>query len=622
MSVQFGKYSFEGPPLDSKEFDGARAMLARCSPDTEGSFLDANVGMLYRPLHTTEESEREKQPFVSKSGVVVTWDGRLDNREQLIAGLGGQVSNSATDVAIVASAYGRWGRDCFRKLIGDWAMSLWDPTAHTIILARDFVGTRQLYYSIAKDHVTWSTILDPLILLAGHSFELEEEYVAGWLSFFPAPQLTPFRGVSAVPPCSFVCLSKETRQTHKYWDFDARKRIRYRTDVEYEEHFRVVFCDSVKRRLRSDSPVLAELSGGVDSSSIVCVADDILAREGGPRLDTVSYYDDSEPNWNERPFFTKIEERRGRAGCHINIGRNDHGDVACNPTQYQLTPASAGKESDAYLQFAASLIAAGNRVMLSGIGGDEVLGGVPTAVPELADLLASGRIATFARQLKAWALITRKPWIHLFRDTLHLFLSPPMSIGGSSGQGQQPFWIKADFIKRNQRAFEGYRSRVKIAGPPPSLQENLFTLESLRRQLSCLILPTEPPYEQRYPYLDRDLLEFLYAIPREQLVRPSQRRSLMRRALNGIVPDEVLNRRRKAFVSRAPMMTISSELARLGNKRELMISAFGVVDANHLADEMRKAKHGGEVVIVPLLRAFALEAWLTSLIGRKVLSGA
>src|SRR5581483_4360900 len=113
------------------------------------------------------------------------------------------------------------------------------------------------------------------------------------------------------------------------------------------------------------------------------------------------------------------------------------------------------------------------------------------------------------------------------------------------------------FVSRNQRALAEYRSRVKIFGPPPSVQENLSTLEALRRQLASLMLPTDPLHEVRYPYLDRDLLEFLYGIPRQQLVRPNERRSLMRRALKGVVPDQVLNRRRKAFVIRSPIITIS-----------------------------------------------------------------
>jgi len=137
-----------------------------------------------------------------------------------------------------------------------------------------------------------------------------------------------------------------------------------------------------------------------------------------------------------------------------------------------------------------------------------------------------------------------------------------------------------------------------------------------------VVLPADPLHEVRYPYLDRDLLEFLYAIPRQQLVRPKERRSLMRRALKGIVPDEVLNRRRKAFVIRAPIITISEQLARIGEEKELMMSSFDLVDRAQLLEEMRRIVCGADVPIVPLLRALTLEAWVSALVSRKVLSGA
>lgn len=621
MSLQFGIFHFDSRALEPRHVELVRARLARYSPDPEGSYSDSNVEITYRAFRTTEESRPEKQPYVSGSGAVVTWDGRLDNRGELLAEMGESPSSSLTDVEVVAAVYHRWGTGCFRKFIGDWALSVWDPRTGTVVLATDFVGTRHLYYSISKDQITWSTILDPLILDSPHSFDLDEEYVAGWLSFFPASHLTPYRGVLAVPPSSFVRLSKRGSWCSKYWDFGPGKRIRYRTDAEYEEHFRSAFKQAVKRRLRSNSPVLAELSGGVDSSSIVCVADDTLACESGSRLDTVSYYDDSEPNWDERPFFTKIEDRRGRTGCHINLHHEGQQEDT-STSDYGLSPAQAGRNSDAYLRLAACLERSKSRVLLSGIGGDEVLGGVPNPTPELADLLASGRIGAFAHQLKIWALSLRRPWIHLFRDTLRLFAPLPGSLFNSSDQSKIPCWVRAEFVARNQRALTGYRSRVKIIGPPPSFRENLDTLEGLRRQLASLVLPADPLYEVRYPYLDRDLLEFLYAIPRQQLVRPKERRSLMRRALKGIVPDPVLNRRRKAFVIRAPIITISQQLQRIAERRELTMSTFGVVDRTRLLDEMRRAICGADVPIVPLLRAFTLEAWITTLVGRKVLSGA
>ena len=193
------------------------------------------------------------------------------------------------------------------------------------MLAKDPIGTRHLYYSFDNNQVTWSTILDPLVRFAGKTFALNEEYIAGWFSMFPAAHLTPCVGIHSVPPSSFVLLRPGKHTVSKYWDFDPGKKIRYRTDAEYEEHFRTVFATAVQRRLRSDRPVLAELSGGRDSSSIVCMADTIIARGAAdtPRLDTISYYDDSEPNWNERPYFTKVEEKRGRTGWHINVGAQD-----------------------------------------------------------------------------------------------------------------------------------------------------------------------------------------------------------------------------------------------------------------------------------------------------------
>ena len=275
MSVQFGKCNFDGVPVDPGDLDKVRPLLAPYGPDGEGCICKDNLAILFLAFHTTKESRREIQPHVSQSGALLTWDGRLDNREELIRRLGGGISVTSTDLEIVAAAYGHWGTDSLAKLIGDWTLSIWDAKNRCLILAKDFIGTRQLFYSVEKDHVSWCTILDPLVLLAGHSFELHKEYVASWLACFPAPQLTPYVGIHSVPPSSFVRLETDKRTIVRYWDFDPGKRVRFGTDAEYEENFREVFSSSVRRRLRSDTAVLAELSGGMDSSSIVCMADEI-----------------------------------------------------------------------------------------------------------------------------------------------------------------------------------------------------------------------------------------------------------------------------------------------------------------------------------------------------------
>jgi len=133
-------------------------------------------------------------------------------------------------------------------------------------------------------------------------------------------------------------------------------------------------------------------------------------------------------------------------------------------------------------------------------------------------------------------------------------------------------------------------------------------------------LSSELPYEKRYTYLDRALLEFIYAIPREQLVRPGQRRSLMRRALVGIVPDEILNRKRKAFVARAPMVAISTEWDSLMELSQHMVScSLGIVEFNALSETLRNARHGQEIPIVTLIRTLAVESWLRNLANSSLL---
>jgi asparagine synthase (glutamine-hydrolysing) len=618
MSIQFGRWHFQSAPPAPRYLEKVQAALAGHGADGTYRYSEVGVDILYSALHTTKESRREKQPQVTASGIVLTWDGRLDNRATFLGQLGNTVVSDSPDVSIVASAYERWGASCLAFFVGDWALSIWNPHDRSLILAKDPIGTRPLYYSLDQDQVTWSSTLDPLVLCAGKSFKLNEEYIAGWFSFFPATHLTPYVGIESVPPSSFVRLAPGQRTISKYWDFDPDKRIRYSTDAEYEEHFRAVFRESVRRRLRSDSPVLAELSGGMDSSSIVCMADAIVAQGSvaTPGLDTLSYFNDSEPNWNERPYFSKVEEKRGRIGFHIDLGCQDPNPFKIERDEFQAAPGSGDRRNNAATERSNCIRAGGHRILLSGIGGDEVTGGVPTPTPELADLIARVRFRTLARQLKGWALAKRKPWFHLLLEAVSQFLPP--CIVSVPNHRRPPSWLQSNFARRYRFALAGYESRLKLFGPLPSFQENVSTLSALRRQLTCNALPSDPPYEKRYPYLDRDLLEFLCAIPREQIVRPGQRRSLMRRALVGIVPNEILDRRRKAYVSRAPFSALSRERTCFDELSINMIaSSLGIVSAPSFAQTVQRAREGQEVPIVTLMRTIELEIWLREIRRRN-----
>lgn len=614
MSLQYGKYDFNGRPIEPGDLACARALLDTFRGEGEQVFYEGQLGIVCRPFSTTRESHNERQPWITCAGSVITWDGRLDNREELTAGLSEPLGVESTDLEIVAAAYERWGIECLGRLIGDWAISVWDADAHSLFLGRDVIGARQLYYSFIGGQATWSTLLDPLVQDAGHRLALELEYVAGWLAFFPAAHLTPYRDIHAVPPGCYVRLSAESSTTVHYWEFDPHKQTRYRNDVEYEEHFLEVFAQSVRRRLRADRSLVAELSGGMDSSSIVCMADRILRREPGGfcRLDTISYYNDAEPNWNERPYFSAVEQHRGAVGRHIDVGSSEQVVLREKGLGFPASPGSAGRSSRAAQELNAWIDAQDYRVLLSGMGGDEIMGGIPDPIPEFCDLLARRRLRSLAAQITAWAFSQRKPWISLMAETLREFL--PEFVRKTPPQRKPAHWLTPDFVGRYSAALRGYDRRLRLFGPLPSFQRCLAVLDGLGRQLGCSVLTPETRCERRYPYLDRDLLEFVFAIPREQLLRPGERRSLMRRSLASILPEAVLSRRRKAAASRSPLLSLVSHYqSSFPPASDFVSVSLGIIDEQAFATAIHEASSGTNVPLFQLSRSLSLEFWLARL---------
>ena len=643
MSVQFGRWNFEGPPPAPEYLEKVAETLAPYGPDSNESYSKGGIKILYRAFRTTRESHREVQPHVSRSGAMITWDGRLDNRVELISELRAPFTVDTTEVAIVAAAYEKWGDECLAKLIGDWALSIWNPQDCSLLLAKDFVGTRHLYYSFDDHHITWSTILDPLVLYAGKTFKICEEYVAGWMAMYPAAHLTPYSGIHAVPPCSSVILRPGKRGVNcvvaRYWDFNAKKRICYRTDAEYEEHFRIAFSTAVRRNLRSDCPVVADLSGGMDSSSIVCMADLVIARGQAecPRLDTISWYDDSyddiEPDTNELRWVVKVEEKRGKAGLHLNANKlataresrtQDHFESTFDNHRFAAIPVPNRSQDGLFEQYNAYMKSSGHRASLCGIGGSEFLGdGTPSAKLELQNYMARLRLPTLVRQLNAWAAKMQKPRLPLLWEAARDFF--PLAIQDKiDPENVLPpaRWLHPGFVRRNCAALYGYPSRTELFGPLPSFQDNLRALDGDRMLLARSPLQPEFLREVRFPFLDRDLLEFVFAIPREQIVRVGQRRSLMKRALVGIVPDELLNRRRKTFVppeSRKDAAAAWPSLAELGER--LITRDLGIIDLERFQEALEGGTQGAEEISsASLTHTLTIESWLRHLATHGVLT--
>jgi asparagine synthase (glutamine-hydrolysing) len=617
MSVQAGVWNYDGKPVDRNFLAKISRELAEYGPDGETTYFDDSVGMLYRPFHTTSESRMERQPHVSASGKVVTWDGRLDNRDELIPQLDKHLVGDQTDLALVEAAFERWGTDSFAKLIGDWALTIWDPRNKELILAKDFVGIRHLFYYPKPTFTMWSTHLEPLAL-CGDQFTLCDEYFAGYLALYPEAHLTPYREIHSVPPGTFVTLRSGRLSLQSHWIFNPSGKTCYKTEAQYEEQFRHLFRQAVRQRLRTNSPVLADLSGGFDSSSIVCMADDILAKEGAetPSLDTFSIVLHDEPTVDDSLFVATIENKRGRMGHHADI--NELGDTS--PFEYVRFVATPGVHGRPEVNAARSdVINRGKyRVLLNGTGGDEMLGQALDPRIQLGDLLRQRRFTELAKQLRVWSLLLRHPWIKLLFDAFLLQL--PASIRAWYAEsGKLDPWINRQFGREQRLSVRQLDAAEGSWLWLPSARDWFQTVMALARQMA----KTRPSREEtRYPYLDKKLVEFLISIPTEQLLRPGHRRSLMRRAFANLLPLEVLSRRKIPMGNRQQSLVLEKHWNHLeGILRSPLISRLGYVNQPDFYAAVLAMKNGNQPPqLLRLKNAISWESWLRDLVARQVIS--
>ena len=618
MSVQAGIWNFDGRPVDQKLLESLSESLKRQGPDGESCYVDNSFAMLYRPFHTTAESRREKQPYTSNRGFILTWDGRLDNREVLIADLRSDLDDSPTDVAIFAAAFDRWDTDCFRRIVGDWAVSIWKPQQRELLFAADYMAIRHIFYYLKGNQVRWSTDLSPLVLLSGDKFRIDDDYIAGYIAHQPDAHRTPYREIREVPPGQFVHVRSGSVSVERFWRFSPKSRIRYKTDAEYEENFRHLFRQSVRRRLRSDSPILAELSGGLDSSSIVCVADDIIANEGKqiPLLDTISYYDKTEPNGDDWIYFQKIEEKRGKVGIHIDGSKlaSSAGSLEC--TDFRPLPGALGFGQKLDTARADAIRGGGYRAVLSGMGGDEFMGGVPNPRAQLADLIVQLRLVSLTRQLLAWSLVKRRPWIQLLWQSAIDVL--PSSLGQYfAKEAKIEPWIRKDFAKRTRLAIRQSHVDERFGLWLPTRRSYIAGVLVMANNLAKLTAPVQAIEEARYPFLDQTLIEFLLSIPADQLLRPGERRSLMRRSLAGIVPREILSRRTKQVGARTPLIILAKHWDEIESIYQMSLSSrLGYIHEAQLRKTIFDARDGKSVSLVRVLWTISLEYWLRDLAAR------
>jgi asparagine synthase (glutamine-hydrolysing) len=534
----------DGRPVDRARLDLLAAPLAHRGPDGARPWSDGPVGLV-QLLHRSTGREGDGAPRVDPTGqVCVTLDGRLDDRASLLAALGparDRLRDDA-DVELVLAAYLHFGRAALARLVGDLALALWDGRSRELVLARDPLGQRPLCYHHGGGALRWASELAGVLADPDVPRRPNPAMVAEHLAdAVTSTTETLWDGVLRVPPGHALVAGPRGVRLERFWAWEPAEPATT-DDDEAVEQLRATFDAAVADRLVGPLPVGAELSGGLDSSSVLGTA---VALRGTDRLEVGSLVFPGRP-YDERAQIAAVAAHLGLTPRLVEPPTLDPGwyDAEILRT-LELPPAPT---LAMHHPLAEALRAQGAHALLTGRGGDEWWSGSPLV---LADDLRHGRW----RGLRQRARDDRPLWPQPRRQQLARHALVPLlpdrtqrAVARAAGRGRPAWeWIPAAF-----RAEVALDDRVRRPAPPGpdraaahvagQLDDGgrLRADEAHERAFAAWCL------EVRSPFHDRRMVALALDVPDRIRRRHGGPRWAVRVAMEGRVPDAVRLRADKA----------------------------------------------------------------------------
>jgi asparagine synthase (glutamine-hydrolysing) len=621
-------YQADGTPADGLIVERMLAVIPYRGVDGSGVWARGPVAIGHAKLQTTPEASAESSPFVDAAAeLVLSMDGRVDNRDELIRELAarGHRIGTGTDAEIVLRAWQCWGTEAPARLIGDFAFALWDQAKRALFCARDPLGARSFYYFEGPGFFLCASELHQLFQDPRVAKRPNEAAVADILVRTPVDrEETLFEGIRRLEPSHYLRIGSRGTECRRYYDLDASREIVYRDDNEYAAHFLTLLKEAVRCRLRSAKGVASDLSGGLDSSSIVCLTEKLL-RDGEVRLpnfETFTVRFDSGPA-AETQYVEEVLHRYPHRHTYLPPGMAPLGQLVAQVAHYLDLPDYPNSACADYTPLLGSRDDL--RVRLSGLGGDEWLGSTYFAY---ADLLLQLRIIALLRKLRS------------DRDPPAGFAPFPGYAKTLARYGVLPLvpdrlksalksWLRPPEI--HPLVVPEFAARTKLLERLSTRQQwprcRSFAQQTLYRTYSSGWLPNSLEgdarwtagfrLEGRYPFLDRRIMEFAFAIPDNQRFRPGVSKFVLRNSMRGILPERIRLRSDKAHMTELYPMAMSA----LGGERlfdRLNVVKNGWIDGEvvrRLYRSMAEAFSRGDLSHVEnfyvLWNVFALELWFS-----------
>ncbi len=506
----------------------------------DGRRIETRGSAVLGHLHfwTTPEEVGERQPLVhAQAALTLVWDGRLDNRREVYRQLGGDLPPLAqlSDAQLVLQAWAQYGPRCVPRLLGPFALAVYDHAQRELVLACDPMGGRNIYYALSGRVLIAAS--EPGGVLAHPELEVAPD--PGPLAMYFAYSErsgadTFFAGVRVLLPAQVLRVIPDRVRYESFWPFDPAARLRYRNEDEYAEQFHELLSDSVACRLRTQHEPAVAMSGGLDSAPIAALAARHLSARGR-RLIAASWVFDRFSACDEREYLEPMYRAHGLTPLQVNC------DAAWPLSDFKSWPIHPfAPFQNPYRRFHQELYQAlqqrGVGVALTGLMGDHLYRG---SERWLADLLREGRLGNaFAEGL--W-FAGQYGWRALLRRGLVRGLVPHRVYRRLRPRAVPP-WL-TPFARRHLNRGDAWPGDSPRARRP----EQYFGVLALVAGVGFQERFFCNPYgiELRYPFRDRRLVEFMLKIPTDQLVSRGITRPIIRRGLREVVPEAILSRRHK-----------------------------------------------------------------------------
>jgi asparagine synthase (glutamine-hydrolysing) len=562
MSDFVGIYFLDRQPVLPTDLDRLVNGLSHRGADGTNIWIDGSVGLGHCMLWTTPESLHEQLPLIaSEEGLALTADARIDNREELIAelDLGDHLSREISDSELILAAYKKWGEACPLKLLGDFAFAIWDGRDQRIFCARDIMGLKPFYYYHFPNRVfIFSSQIRGLLSHPEVPRKINELKLADHLALLKDDRsITFFEDIFSLPAAHSLSITAQGVHMNCYWKLDASRELLLASEADYVEAFREVFAKAIRCRLRSVFPVGAMLSGGLDSSSIVAMARDLFSKDGlEPLLTFSAIFPDlaeNNPKLDERHWIEAVINQGGLTPNYIYADRLDPLEAL---NFYEDEPyAVPNMWLDWFCFKAGSQV--GIRAILSGFDGDTA---ISYGHGYFADLIRSFDLRTLYLETTALARKLNRGRRYVIWDYGLAYLMP------------QIFWRMWYFLRREKERTLTYDPpinptfaqriglddrvqairRKNLLSFPTARELHLHSINSGIIKNGCELIEKAGAalgIELRLPFFDRRLLEFVLALPTGLKLKQGWNRYIMRRAMQGLLPEKVQWRLSKSNLS-------------------------------------------------------------------------